>query len=57
MDEITITFLTDRQVACRRLNNKIKVIKRVLWHPERQAFVQRIYLDLSGYALLPGKFR
>jgi len=24
----TITFLTDRQVLCRRVNNKIKVIKR-----------------------------
>ena len=59
MDEITNDFL-DRQTSgfVEGLNNKITVIKRRCYGILNVKHVfQRIYLDLSGYALFAWKIR
>ena len=59
MDEITNYFL-DRQTSgfVEGLNNKIKVIKRRCYGILNvKHLFQRIYLDLSGYALCAWKIR
>ena len=59
MDEITNYFL-DRQTSgfVEGLNNKIKVIKRRCYGILNvKHLFQRIYLDLSGYALFTLKIR